>query len=436
MIQTRPFQRLRRVKQLGFSDLVYPGATHSRFSHSVGVFNTARRLMEVISRDVHPAEDAKISQALAASLLHDVGHGPFSHAFESVGKRLNLKMASHELVSDALIRSGEIADALRPLGSGFAGDVADIISARGQSHIYGAVVSSQFDADRLDYMRRDRLMTGTEHAAIDFEWLMANLEVGTVQYGVDETSVGEVQTFVVGPKAIYAAEGYILGLFQLYPTVYFHKATRGAEKLFAELLTRVITLALEGSAASVGLSDEHPLIKFAKSPNEIERALALDDTVIWGALTLLIEAKDTIVAELSKRLRDRKLYKCIDVRVSIAHSKGDAASRSIEADSVCAKVKEELARWSADNSAGGSHRILLDEEKRSPYNRLNETKGPLDQINIRTDGGKLVDLAERSKVVAAIEIYKMFRIYHAEGDDKAKDMIHSVIEKEIASWPQ
>ena len=135
-------------------------------------------------------------------------------------------------------------------------------------------------------------MTGTEHAAIDFEWLMANLEVGTVQYGVDETSVGEVQTFVVGPKAIYAAEGYILGLFQLYPTVYFHKATRGAEKLFAELLTRVITLALEGSAASVGLSDEHPLIKFAKSPNEIERALALDDTVIWGALTLLIEAKE------------------------------------------------------------------------------------------------------------------------------------------------
>ena len=75
-------------------------------------------------------------------------------------------------------------------------------------------------------------------------------------------------------------------------------------------------------------------------------------------------------------------------------------------------------------------------KKRSPYNRLNETKGPLDQINIRTDGGKLVDLAERSKVVAAIEIYKMFRIYHAEGDDKAKDMIHSVIEKEIASWPQ
>ena len=82
VMQTRPFQRLRRVKQLGFSELVFPGATHSRFAHSVGVFHTARRLMQVIRRDVHPAEESKIAQALAASLVHDLGHGPFSHAFD------------------------------------------------------------------------------------------------------------------------------------------------------------------------------------------------------------------------------------------------------------------------------------------------------------------------------------------------------------------
>jgi hypothetical protein len=139
--------------------------------------------MQVSRRDVHPTEESKVTQALAAALVHDLGHGPFSHAFESVGARLGLKMTDHEHVSDVLVRNGEVADALRALGSGFPDDVADIISGRGESNIYRAVVSSQFDADRLDYMRRDRLMTGTQHAGIDFEWLLANIEVGAVSYG-------------------------------------------------------------------------------------------------------------------------------------------------------------------------------------------------------------------------------------------------------------
>jgi HD superfamily phosphohydrolase len=130
VLQTRPFQRLRRVKQLGFSDLVYPGAVHSRFAHSIGVFHTARRLMRVIDRHVPRPEESKMHQALAAALVHDVGHGPFSHAFESVGKRLNLKMAEHEHVSDTLIRESEIAEQLHSLGSGFAADVADVVNSR------------------------------------------------------------------------------------------------------------------------------------------------------------------------------------------------------------------------------------------------------------------------------------------------------------------
>src|SRR6266481_5621492 len=217
VIQTRPFQRLRRVKQLGFSDFVYPGATHSRLLHSLGVFHTARYLMDVVRKYTHPFEQTKADQALAAALVHDLGHGPFSHAFEDVGRRLGLKMADHEHVSDLLIRDSEVGEALRSMGSGFANDVADLIKSAGPGNIYSAVVSSQFDADRLDYMRRDRLMTGTQLGAIDFEWLVANLEVGSVAHGVDEKSVGTIETFVLGPKAIYAAETYVLGLFQLYP---------------------------------------------------------------------------------------------------------------------------------------------------------------------------------------------------------------------------
>ena len=142
--QTRPFQRLRRVKQLGFSDLVFPGASHSRFAHSIGVFHTARQLMEVIRRHTRDTRDnAKEDRALAAALLHDVGHGPFSHSFEKVGERLGLKLADHEAMSEALIRNGEVANILNELGSGFANDVADIIKKDGVKSVHHAVVSSQ-----------------------------------------------------------------------------------------------------------------------------------------------------------------------------------------------------------------------------------------------------------------------------------------------------
>ena len=390
--------------------------------------------MQVIRRHVHPCEESKVSQALAAALVHDVGHGPFSHAFEEVGERLNLKMADHEIVSDVLIRQSEIADQLRTLGSGFPDDVADIISGRGKSSIYTAVVSSQFDADRLDYMRRDRLMSGTQHAGIDFEWLMQNLEVAGVPYGVDETSVGEVQTFVLGPKAIYAAEAYVLGLFQLYPTVYFHKTTRGAEKIYTELLMRTVVLVGDGSVDRTGLSESHPLIKFARSPDDIECALALDDTVVWGALSSMAECEDECLSLLARRLRDRKLYKCIDVRTCIAHEKGDAAASSAEADRICADIRAELTEWSKNNTSKAP-RILIDEQSRSPYKKIAETKGPLDQINIRTDGGYLVDLAKRSKVVATLEKYKLFRVYHDDEDDEAKTEINKIINARIETWP-
>lgn len=115
VVQSRPFQRLRRVKQLGFSDFVYPGASHSRFAHSLGVFHTARRLMEVVRRYATDAKSRE-DRALSAALVHDLGHGPFSHAFETVGKRLGLKLADHEDVSDLLIRNGEVAEILNEMG--------------------------------------------------------------------------------------------------------------------------------------------------------------------------------------------------------------------------------------------------------------------------------------------------------------------------------
>ena len=435
VIRSRPFQRMRRIKQLGFSELVYPGACHSRFAHSVGVFHTARQLMEVVKRAEGRAESRE-NRALAAALVHDLGHGPFSHAFETVGKRLGLKLANHEEVSDLLIRDGEVADILNEMGSGFATDVADIILKEGQVTVHNAVVSSQFDADRLDYMRRDRLMTGSQHSAIDFTWLIANLEIASVATGIDEQQTGSIRTFVIGPKAIYAAEAYVLGLFQLYPTIYFHKATRGAEKLFTELLVRLVTLVQDGSHLPTGLPDKHPLVRFASNPDDIETVLCLDDTVVWGALSMIAEAEDPIIGQLAQRLRDRKLYKCYDIRAHISHifdpeSTGNAEVIS-RIETCCATVKEKLTEWSKANS-GDMPRILIDEAKRSPYKYVTGSEGPTERINVRTDGGELVDLKQRSPVVASLSDFVLFRAYHDRDDSDARGVIESIIEGEVSA---
>ena len=229
---SRHFQRLRRIKQLGFSELVYPGASHSRFSHSLGVFQTARELMRIVRRQKSGRKRARENYALAAAMLHDVGHGPFSHAFEEVFERLHLARVKHESISERLIRESEISETLKiNTGTDAADEIADIVIGSGRKSVHNAVVSSQFDADRLDYIRRDRMMTGTRHSSIDFDWLIENLDIDDVPTGMDEEGAGNIPTFVIGPKAIHAAEAYILGLFQLYPTVYFQQDDTRCRKI-------------------------------------------------------------------------------------------------------------------------------------------------------------------------------------------------------------
>ncbi|WP_448146633.1 HD domain-containing protein [Labrys miyagiensis] len=433
VIQTQPFQRLRRVKQLGFSDLVYPGACHSRFAHSVGVFHTARQLMDVV-RSSHGRLESRERIALAAALIHDLGHGPFSHAFETVGKRLGLKLADHEHVSDLLIKNGEVAEILNTMGSGFAVDVADMVKKEGRITVHNAVVSSQFDADRLDYMRRDRLMTGTHHAAIDFKWLVANLEIAALPTGVDEQRTGSVETFVIGPKAVHAAEAYVLGLFQLYPTVYFHKATRGAEKLFTELLVRIVQLVRDGSSAQTGLPDRHPLVRFAQDPENLEIVLRLDDSIIWGALSLMNDADDRLIGQFASRLRDRVLFKCIDVRARIRHefdpNVTDTPEHTAKIDACCARVNVNLTEWSKAHSQD-IPRVFVDEAKRSPYKDAVGSRGPIETINVRTDGGSLVDLKQRSRVVASLTDFTLLRAYHDRGDGEASKAINDIIDEEV-----
>ena len=343
-------------------------------------------------------------------------------------------MAEHEKVSNELIRNSEIAEEFRELGGGFADDVAAVIDSKKPTSLYDTVVSSQFDADRLDYMQRDRLMTGIESSGIDATWLMANLEIATVALNADDEQSGKIETLVLGPKAFHAAENYVLSLFQLYPNVYFHKTTRAAEKLFSELVTHLITLVRSDDVTKTGLPANHPIVRFALEPDKLTNAVALDDAVFWGALPLMIEAEDVKVATCAKILRERRLPKCIDIRMLMENayavrrgiSSEEKTKRKATIRLACKDISQKIRNLPIAQ-AGGAPRILLDETRRTPYKSFEDSKGLLDQILIRQGGNNILDMADISETVASAQTYDVCRVYTFSGDTEADNEVWNII---------
>ena len=179
LLDAPEMQRLRSIKQLGFLHLVFPGATHTRFGHSVGVYHVARQLLGVIRRELGPGsfDERRARVSALAALLHDIGHGPLSHVFEKSERAVG-GPGNHEHWSRAVL-CGDTAvrQILDDAETGLAGLVADEICGDGPDDIYASVVASHFDADRLDYLQRDRRMTGVASGSIDLTWLLDSLRV-------------------------------------------------------------------------------------------------------------------------------------------------------------------------------------------------------------------------------------------------------------------
>ena len=411
LIDTPEFQRLRRVKQLGLSELVFPGATHNRFSHSIGVFHLARQLMDaakpLISADRWSDQQRKI--AVLSALLHDVGHGPFSHAFE-VAEQERLKATPgafrhHESWTAEIIKSkeGNIRSELRKVfraDGAMADDIAQLLNSTPQD-IYGAVVSSSFDADRLDYLQRDKLMTGSGAGGIDFDWLKDNLRVATVRGESEGSNDGaplEVETFCFTEKSSQAAEAFLLARYHLFSQVYYHKTTRGFERVLTAFLLKLAVLAKEGRISESAIAPTNPLVAYYSSPTPmLQEYIKLDDMVAWAALEAACSATDIHLRTLSIRLRDRKPMKPIEINV-LSPTKLDKARRK--------KIDDLIEK-------DGGATIFTDRPKLSVYADHRREAVPLHKrVHIQRNDETVIDIAKLSGPIASLrEPQEILRYY-------------------------
>jgi HD superfamily phosphohydrolase len=332
LLNTPEVQRLRRIKQLGVSEFVFPSASHTRFSHSVGVFHNARRLIEIIKREIElkrvegEFNETRAKVALFAALLHDIGHGPFSHAFEEARKALaaertaesRTKIRSHEHFTAEMIsdNSGETSAILSAAGVS-AMDVADLVAAETPTDMYHAVVSSSFDADRLDYLMRDRYMTGTGAGAIDMDWLMDNVRVEAIDFSpadADGADPAYQHSFCLEHKARDAAEDFLLARYRLFTNVYLHKTTRGIEQMVSAFF-RFIAREVQTRKRIAGLADDHPLVQFFRPGGDIiANYKMLDDTVVWGAIHAIAAGGTDQAKSIAGRILIREHPICLDVQ--------------------------------------------------------------------------------------------------------------------------
>jgi HD superfamily phosphohydrolase len=319
LLNTPEFQRLRRIRQLGVSEFTFPGATHSRFAHSIGVFHTARSLLKVLRRSSNDVtfDPHKADTAVLAALVHDIGHGPFSHAFETIQKSRGVEKRHEKWTAEIVQnRSGNIFPILEDFRAGMADAVGRLLTSENPRDEYDAVVSSSFDADRLDYLRRDRMMTGSGAGAIDFDWLVDNIRVAEVSLAADDEEGGPTfRTFCLDQKALQAAESFLLARYHLFEQVYLHKTTRGVETLTRELLKKIAQAASEKRATKlIGLHNDDPLVRFFAPKGEtLDNYLALDDFAVWSSIARVAAGTDREAVELSQCLLERRLYKAIDI---------------------------------------------------------------------------------------------------------------------------
>ncbi len=251
IVDTAAFQRLRYIRQLGLAHLVYPGATHTRFDHALGVYHLAVRALRILRAGAEVPADVWRGADLIpyAALLHDIGHYAFSHALEELEpERI---VGDHEEISARFFASAELQDAMAPLGPGAADEIHRIIKGEGGSALRG-LVSGSLDLDKMEYLRRDARFCGVPYGEVDVERLLQGLML------LRDPATGEWEVGV-GMKSLSTLESLLFSKYQMFRTVYWHHAVRAGTGLYKRIVETAVEAGLLSPEELIGPTDEELL---------------------------------------------------------------------------------------------------------------------------------------------------------------------------------
>lgn len=357
------FQRLTRIKQLGFSSIVYPGAQHTRFQHSIGAFHLMSEAVLSLSQKGIFIFDSEAEAVCAAILLHDIGHGPFSHVLENT----LISGISHEDIS--LLMMDKINNEM----NGQLNLAISIFKDEYPKRFLHQLISSQLDMDRLDYLRRDSFFTGVTEGNIGSARIIKMLNVVN-------------DNLVVDKKGIYSIENYLTTRRLMYWQVYLHKTTVAAEKVLVNVLQRAKKLASEGKdlfappALHYFIYNKVDREWFYTHPEALQMYEQLDDNDIWSALKVWMHCDDKVLSLLASDLINRHLFK-VDV------SDEPASEQKIR------EVRESLAQHYGVTYDETQYLISENAISKDMYDIHD------DHISILFDDETIKDIAEASEIL-------------------------------------
>ena len=385
VIDTSVFQRLRRIRQLAGAHLVYPSAQHSRFEHSLGVMHIAGQAAEVL-KDKGFLNSDDVANLRLGGLLHDVGHGPFSHLFEEVLQKK--KKITHEEIGKRLILQTEIGDFLSQ--SGFDKKFLTLLAFGNSKHQFmNEIISGGLSADMMDYLPRDGYFTGAEHAKIDFKRIVQSLGVYEKKLSLDRSS-------------LYSFESMMVSRYQMFKAVYFHKTVRSAEVMLLE---------------SMSLADNE--LEFTSY--DLDKYIQLTDEFVISKLISLPQKSSDLkrASKLAKDYQHRRLLKCVFEKILTRKEKFGAKSSEIKKE-ISKKSKVDESEIFIDISTTPTI-PLTPSKKESQSIILTSKKG-----SIQKEGYEL-PISEIPLVSAISGFMNMLRVYTAEKNRKKVEIAAQII---------
>lgn len=365
LVATSDFQRLRRVRQLGTTYFTFHGAEHSRFNHSLGVYEIVRRIIDDVFKDKPFLNEEERLLCLCAALLHDLGHGPFSHSFEKV-----FHYDHEEFTQAIIVGDTEVNRVLKKVSKGFPKKVAEVIGKTYKNKLVVSLISSQIDADRMDYLLRDAYYTGVSYGNFDMERILRVIRPHEDQV-------------VFKSSGMHAVEDYIMSRYQMYWQIYFHPVTRSSEVILTKILHRAKQLHHDNY--SFKTQPIHFYSIFTDTLT-LQDYLKLDESIILFYFQAWQDEDDAILSDLCRRFMNRHLFKYVEFDPSTEMMK------LMELTSLFKEVGIEPTYY-----------LVVDSSSDLPYDfyRPGEEEERL-PIHLLMPNGELRELSRQSEIVDAI----------------------------------